>query len=202
MLSHKPNFIRVSGSCLLQKWLRFCIDVWDLLIGAGVDWYSFALHRKKTHYIPLTRFMSFLSLNLCYIEQFKSRELLCNRMFLILNKRILGNSKIYTEMHNVPVLYSFILHVVWVSYLIKGSKNRKRWPMFMYQTCSYSIKYKNFVNKGQISYDILWTRYILSVSCIFFIYLYIFNELIHFTFNKIHKNFSRFLICKYMQIYV
>lgn len=67
---------------------------------------------KKPHYIPLTRFMSFLSLNLCYIEQFKSRELLCNRMFLILNKRILGNSKIYTEMHNVPVLYSFILHVV------------------------------------------------------------------------------------------
>lgn len=50
-LSQKLNFTRVSGSCLLQKWLRFCIDVWALLIWASVDWYSFALHRKTLYSI-------------------------------------------------------------------------------------------------------------------------------------------------------
>lgn len=50
-LSQKLNFTRVSGSWFLQKWLRFCIDVWALLIWASVDWYSFALHRKTLYSI-------------------------------------------------------------------------------------------------------------------------------------------------------
>lgn len=57
---------------------------------------------------------------LCYIEQITLKKTY-NRIFLILKKQILSKSKIYTAMHNEPVLYLFILHVVRVIYLMKES---------------------------------------------------------------------------------
>lgn len=144
------------------------------------------------------------SLILCYIEQFTLKKTY-NRIFLILKKQILGNSKIYTAMHNEPVLCSFILHVVRVIYLMKESKYRKPWPIFMYQTCFHNISYKVFVYDGQVSNDIFgpdtyhWYHAYFSFMCTFLIsyktfrYIYIYIKiLIYFTFNLIHNNLSRF----------
>lgn len=132
------------------------------------------LYTEK-HYIPLTKFMFLLSLILCYIEQFTLKKTF-NRIFLILKKQILGNSKIYTAMHNEPVLCSCILHEVRVIYLMKESKYRKPWPIFMYQTCFHNISYKVFVCEDR--YLMIYYgpgTYHLYHAHFSFMWLYIFN---------------------------